>query len=427
MHFRRPFFGLQTSGFEHADVWPFVWQRLDHGIYLVALPLVSHDRSACPPTMPVIAAVLALLQELAPRMVLPPSYYASPTHIANLHLYLNAVMPYGSPVDTDATRVKLLTERGFQSTSSAMETVRPSWRPYLFGAPKSGQRIELNLNEMIDAYQYDKSSVPDIARAWGILQCRVLVNGLCEMQVSLSLSGEAALAILDLSSWGLHWCAQKSTQEHLEQELKVTCTPPSEPFPLLEYRIRPPFLAFPISGRYHLKILSRSQVQIAIQLQLHRGMSNQLEFCFVQIPMHNRGEITAIDGTPTVGGVTVDAKRKNLIRWNVGDKFPVRQNLEVTFRALITIDDTKPVRNLEHNDPFLTGSNAFCMLFFKIADSSISGVDISPKSITLSPAPTTKIPVSIRRSISSRSYLIWNSSGDVRRAISYDSSATLRT
>ena len=425
MHFRRCCFALTTSGFDPAEVWPFVWQRFDHGVYLVALPLVHRGPSDVPPSFPLLAAVVGLLHELSPRVVLPPHYYASAAHLAALHLYINSALPYGSPIDTDAARLRLLADRGFQSASGALESIRPAWRPYLFGAPKSGQRVELSLNEMIDAYQYDKSSVPDVARAWGILQCRVLVNGLVEMQVALSLSGEAALAIVDLSSWGLHWCAQPTTLEQLEQELRITCVPPSETFPLVEYRIRPPFLAFPIKGHYQLKILSRTQLQIVVQLQLHRNMANQFDFCHVKIPMHNRGEITHVDGSPSLGSLAVDAKHKNLLRWNIGDKFSSRQNMEISLRALITIDDSKQVRNPEMNDPFLTGSNAYCQLIFKILDSSISGIDISPKSVSLSPSPHAKIPISIRRSISSRSYLIWNSSGDVRRAIPYDSSATL--
>merc|ERR1719321_2040951 len=65
-------------------------------------------------------------------------------------------------------------------------------------------------------------------------------------------------------------------------------------------------------------------------------------------------------------------------------------------------------------DPFLHGVNCYAEVFMEIPDTTLSGLAIDPKAVTV--YPTTRIygGVSVQKEVLTGKYVIWNMAGEVR-------------
>jgi len=65
-------------------------------------------------------------------------------------------------------------------------------------------------------------------------------------------------------------------------------------------------------------------------------------------------------------------------------------------------------------DPFLHGVNCYAEVFMEIPDTTLSGIVIDPKAVTV--YPTTRIygGVSVQKEVLTGKYVIWNMAGEVR-------------
>jgi hypothetical protein len=145
-----------------------------------------------------------------------------------------------------------------------------------------------------------------------------------------------------------------------------------------------------------------------------------------------RGQITSVQASPTAGSVTLD-DRKQTLKWEVGQRFASR-NLEVALPASVVFDGVS--RPTDIFDPFCTGPSCYVQVpharthartrelahrdgsllilsrhqaHFKMLDHTLSGINIDPKSVVVS--PNTKVQVVVMRETIANQYFIWNSLG----------------
>lgn len=132
-------------------------------------------------------------------------------------------------------------------------------------------------------------------------------------------------------------------------------------------------------------------MKVLVQLKLDDKVNNSFQYCEVDLPFPNRGNIINMEISPTAGAITLSPDKKGL-KWNLGQKFTSR-NKEVALPATIYFDGETSIE-----DPFLVGTNCFIKLKFKILAESLSGVIIESKSIKLFP-PSLKPQIQLDREI----------------------------
>ncbi|ELR23507.1 adaptor complexes medium subunit family protein [Acanthamoeba castellanii str. Neff] len=336
--------------------------------------------------LPCVTATLCLLEDIANfASIYEPPYEAK--HMAELQMYINCFMPFGTPSDTS----------------------RPAWKPYLY---KGKPRLEFMIREEVKASQYDSDTVPDAWQVHGTIFCKADIEGLPEITVTLSLPTGAATGkptarvedfIVDSRVRATDVTALK----------KLTFTPPLGQYPLCTYTVTS-LPKLPLRGFYQMKEVdaTRNEVKVLAQLKLDDAVNNDFEYCEVHVPFPNRGQITSVQASPTAGSVVLD-DRKQTLKWDVGQRFASR-NLEVALPASVVFDGVS--RSTDIFDPFCTGASCYVQAHFKVIDHTLSGINIDPKSVVVN--PSTKVQVVVMRETVGNQYFVWNSLGQGRYAVS---------
>lgn len=254
--------------------------------------------------------------------------------------------------------------------------------------------------------QYDRPETPDSCSTFGRVQVKVETESHPEITLSLS-KDPATLLLLP------RYHQSVTTIADSPSGMQVTFTPPIGPTSLVKYSLDTG--AIPIRGFYQMKEMASNQRKILLQLKVADPAANQFEFLIVELPFPGQPDIVGIDIQPTVGTISVDPKRKHTLVWNVGTKISGK-NLEASLSGLVFFEDTPSAAVSE--DPFCSKSTGYAKISFRIPDFCLSGLAAGSGSVSLNPKPNVKKSVGFSRSIESGEYIIWNSLGAAKFALS---------
>merc|ERR1712039_920097 len=65
-------------------------------------------------------------------------------------------------------------------------------------------------------------------------------------------------------------------------------------------------------------------------------------------------------------------------------------------------------------DPFLRGVNCYAEVFLEVPDTTLSGIVIDPKAVTVYPTTRVHGGVTVQKEVLTGKYVIWNMAGEVR-------------
>merc|ERR1711967_146605 len=65
-------------------------------------------------------------------------------------------------------------------------------------------------------------------------------------------------------------------------------------------------------------------------------------------------------------------------------------------------------------DPFLHGVNCYAEVFLEVPDTTLSGILVDPKAVTVYPTTRVYGGVSVQKEVLTGKYVIWNMAGEVR-------------
>merc|ERR1711957_731517 len=65
-------------------------------------------------------------------------------------------------------------------------------------------------------------------------------------------------------------------------------------------------------------------------------------------------------------------------------------------------------------DPFLHGVNCYAEVFLEVPDTTLSGIAIDPKAVTVYPTTRVYGGVTVQKEVLTGKYVIWNMAGEVR-------------
>merc|ERR1712168_60299 len=163
----------------------------------------------------------------------------------------------------------------------------------------------------------------------------------------------------------------------------------------------------PIKGFYQMK--GDLVVDVLVQLKLQEFINNSFEKLDVKLPFFNRGNIKQHESYPSQGSITIASNKRELI-WNIGTKFPSK-SLEVQLKSTITFKGQEnAIKKKSSDEYFCVDKNAYVQVTFKMNDFTLTGLNIDPTCITVT--PTVKMKINIAKTISSTDFKIWNTHGD---------------
>lgn len=162
--------------------------------------------------------------------------------------------------------------------------------------------------ETISAALYDREDIPDSFSILGQINCRAELEGLPDVQLPLIGLKSAKAEILSF-----HQSAQYS--DHGEEKQAIIFSPPIGSFVLARYQVSHATNPAPVKGFYQLSLVSEDGGQFLFRLTLMEGYKAPyfMDFCTVTMPFPRR-RILSVDGTPSVGTVSVTEK---LIEWKI--------------------------------------------------------------------------------------------------------------
>jgi len=393
--------------------------------------------------------------------------------LSELNSYLTYTLPFGSRVDCTLNHSKLFFKTPFPDKAPSQK--QPSWKPYLHRSGKS--QIQFTIREEIRCAQYDLDSTPDVLFLNASIICKAELEGTPDVTLTL-IDGRTIESMTALPSsasfidhFTFHSCVHVAdippstpasfiafsgkvpsnnntnnnsnnsspsstvTSASLASSAnsggyhrnsinsvggaskKIIFSPPLEPFSLCDFRIKD-VNVFPLRGYYQMKEIDERTLRVLVQLKLHDSINNNFEFCTLRMPFSNRGVISHIEITPTVGTVSIAQNKKCLV-WNIGQKFTGRHR-EAALPGTVYFHpdrtEKKPTyRNIsETTDAFCVGQTAYVSLHFKINDDSLGKTTIDTNNIIF--YPNQKPKITVLREIESDEYLIWNSLGNARMA-----------
>eukprot|EP00053_Salpingoeca_punica_P006584 m.61891 g.61891 ORF g.61891 m.61891 type:complete len:461 (+) comp13755_c0_seq1:108-1490(+) len=366
-------------------------------ILLVALPLVdSQDAKTSLMKNEGVSMALVLLEELS--KFLPALLQGDKQALVEMHSYLSVACPFGTPLLEQRDAV-FRTVNGRPPTKLLTEK-QPAWKPVLF---KGKQQVTLTIVETVSAVQYDKPDIPDICRVSGTVFCKAELEGI--PQVSLVFTSKSAT-----ENWIKHPCVEASDAN--ANSHKIRFLPSLDSFPLAHYKLDSKAATLPVRGFYQMKAVDGSSVKLLVQLKLHESISNNFEYCDVELPFPDQGRIADVQGQATVGTLSVHPSGKAVV-WHIGPKFPGRE-MEVALPATITFQPSDGAPR--SGDLFCTNQNQFARVSFKSIEGSMSGTTADPSSLVL--FPNSKPKLQTNHFLVSEDYIIWNSLGQVRFTLS---------
>eukprot|EP01113_Clastostelium_recurvatum_P001046 TRINITY_DN10444_c0_g1_i5.p1 TRINITY_DN10444_c0_g1~~TRINITY_DN10444_c0_g1_i5.p1 ORF type:complete len:372 (-),score=2.77 TRINITY_DN10444_c0_g1_i5:12-1127(-) len=358
-------------------------------------------------------------------LIIPYAPLYKNIHFAELNVFLSSALPFGKMLESNSTLLKAYTKHSYLHTEPLLQKC-PSWRPHTF---KGRQQLDLTIRESIVCVQYDHPLVADTWMVSGSVLCRAELEGLPEVTAFV-----VPPASPDINFISVDPCVQAELNP--THTNKYVFVPPLDPFNLCTYGVGQ-MNKIPLRGFYQMKEISPNVVKILVQLKLDGDINNQFEYCVMHIPFKGRGLISTVQMSPTAGSVALDPSHTMLV-WNIGQKFTGR-NLEVALPAEISFNgetSTAPLLSSatlgwlspsavaatesaileeQRNDPFCREENTYVKLYFKLVGSSLSGLTMDTKRISL--FPNARVKIGIENEIYSSSYTIWNSLGQVKSAV----------
>lgn len=367
-----------------------------------------------------------------------------------LRNFISSSMPFGTPVDLGVANLSATRLNGFSSLDIPHTDLKqPAWKPYLF---RGKQRILFMIHEVVSAAMYDRDDVPDTISISGQINCRADLEGLPDVSFPLT-----SLNTAHIEALSFHPCAQVPEQGVDKQALIFS--PPLGNFILMHYQASLCNIGPPIKGFYQLSMVSEDEGAFLFKLKLMEGYKAPMaiDFCSVNMPFPRR-KIVLIDGNPSVGTVSTT---EHSVEWKiiVSGRSVTAKSLEATFPGTIkfapkTINRHSYASNLraeamheEESDSEVEGSNSmnnieelleekmnkdlnsvdleepFCWeaynyakVSFKLLGSTMSGMSVDPKAVTVYPAA--KAPCEVSAQVLSGDYILWNSLGRYPHAAS---------
>ncbi|KAK7264554.1 hypothetical protein RJT34_32163 [Clitoria ternatea] len=370
-----------------------------------------------------------------------PKIGSKPLDKDALRTFFSSSMPFGTPLDLNYSNIFNIKVNGFSASDlPPADQKQPAWKPYLF---KGKQRMLFTVHETVHAALYDRDEIPDTISVSGQINCRADLEGLPD--VSFPLAG-LNMAKLEVSSY--HPCAQVSDQGVDKQG--VMFSPPLGNFVLMRYQATCA-IGPPIKGFYQLSMVSEDKGAFLFKLHLMEGYKSPLtmEFCNVTMPFPRR-RIVSLDGTPSVGTVSTSERS---VEWKIviSGRGLTGKSIEVTFPGTVKFapwqnqrvlsssrsafeiiadedsdneaENASNMVNEEHlmekmnkdlppvdlEEPFCWQAYNYAKVSFKIVGSSVSGMAVDPKSVSIYPA--VKAPVEFSSQVTSGDYILWNTLG----------------
>ncbi|XP_014663260.1 PREDICTED: AP-5 complex subunit mu-1-like [Priapulus caudatus] len=401
---QKPVFQLPTPA---GNLWPLIIIE-QNGLLFLCLPLVDVQGVSRPPLIQIpgisvgFSLVLSLADYLGP---LTHNTTETSVRLIDAYKYLCEAAPFGTPLNTSGALVHQLLDSKPCSGSPSLRS--PAWRPVPY---KGKPQVYIIISEQVRCAQYDKAGVDDVWAVYGTVSCKAELNGAAP-EVSLGLDYHRADCATPIQDLVLHPCAHCSWNQTLTGiedstllPTMVCFTPPPEMFVLCHYTAN--MCQLPIRGFYQMREME-SSVTIMLQVKLNPSVQNYFDYCEVQMPFYNRGEITHVDSTVSVGKV-VTSNDKRILVWNIGEKFP-SNTLEASLSSTLKFSSMSTPSNT-YEDPFCTELNAYAKVVFKVSNYTLSECWVDVKSISISPSAKAKVLTA--RDVSSIDYRIWNSHGN---------------
>lgn len=403
---RSPAMELRMDNPAKGVLWPVL--AISQGpIILACLALVDAPAEPRPPLGSLLSVsqgltFLAGLQTFLLGSGGKPDSEGLASRLATLPSVLQQVCPLGTPLDVPlpgapATPI---------ASSPAGNQKQPAWRT---GLHRGRASVSVALVETARSMQYGNQSAQDMWDVYGTVTCKCEVEGvLPNVTVTLSLppNGSPLQDILvhpcvtSMDTSILTACSiDNSDGSAFSGPYKFPFCPPVEPFRLCSYTSQVPVP--PILGSYELKE-EDNQLRVSVSLKLHESVKNSFDYCEAHLPFFNRDQIGNVEVKVSSGHLDV-SKEKNLLIWNLGQKFP--KSREVTMDGKISFSGPSP----GPADPLCTGLTAYIKMYFKVSDITLSGCCVDQHSVQVYSSAKPRIVTS--RELLSKDYFIWNSTG----------------
>ena len=387
-------------GLFDGKLWPFVFLEREEYCFIA----LCSTENASPVVLSDIASTLELLKDAA------DAFLANPTP-SDLHAYVCTAFPFGSPIDTSAANVHRLLKEGFPVGKTSQK--RPAWKPYLY---HGRQRLAITIEEQISAMQYDNPAIPDVSKITGSIYCKAELEGNPEVSVTIP---EKYRKEAVLNNFTTHQLVQESSEPGPGKKL---CFPASsQEMMLCTYHVDGLNL-LPLRGFYQMKETGANEMKLLVQLKLMDDMNNEFEYCRAILPFPNKGVIDSIDSTPTSGTVSIADNGRSVV-WEIGTQFTSR-NREVALPATLQFKssegasrDTSTGALEDTADHFCVDRNAYVQLNFKMQNFTFSRMEFDKTHVSFYPKAA-KAQFMLTQQVVSGEYLIWNSLGKARFAVS---------
>ena len=396
------------------QVFPFVGIVVG-GVTFMALPLIVPNSLDMTGTQfsqsmqtsreyPAISGAFCFLQDLASNFFLANQKHQKVDELTNyLHMYLSQSAPYGRPIDTAPSNVHHLLTKTFPIQDEELSSSkRPAWKAHNIKFDQ--QRIHFIIRENVLSAQFDKKDIPDELSCFGSVLCSAEIDGFSDVTVSLS-------DLNNIKHMAVHYCCRDHPDEMThpgDYSMSISFSPPAGAFVLCKYNIahatKPP-----VRGYYQMRELADNKIEFLLQLAID-STDDQFDYCNVLIPFPNRSDIVDISYQSQQGQLTKGKGRNNLV-WAIGNRWKTK---ELSMSATVTFNPTDSASaSKDVSDPFFVNKNALVRLQYKLLNSTVSGIMIDPKTISLN--STSKLEgITVKREIVSEDCVIYNSRGDVR-------------
>jgi len=411
---QKPVYELEIST---GKLWPVVVVE-QHGFLFSCLPFVQQGAFNRPSLIDIPGVTLGftLLCALSDFLRNTPASELTEKS-KEVYGFLSQAAPFGTLLDTtvDSVIVKMTNK----PCPTPKTQKQPAWKPVLH---KGKNQIYIYITESIRAVQYDRNNIEDVWDIYGTVSCKAELEGTMPT-VTMTISHTAEGETTPLDHLLIHPCVQSADAYVLEEgrdravPRRVRFSPPLQMITLCHYTVcRTNTL--PITGSFEM-FVEELRVKVNVHLRLSENIKNQFEYCELQIPFKNSGQVTIQEASQNHGAVVL-SPNKTILVWNIGQRFPAKSD-EINMSAVLQLGDSQPSRtgsfveeqsaktgSLE--EQFCVGQNAYAQLFFKINDFTLSGCFIDPKSIQV--APSMKYKLTPIREFVSAEYKFWNSHGD---------------
>ncbi|XP_059632605.1 AP-5 complex subunit mu [Cornus florida] len=397
---------------------------------------------AKPVAAPVAASTIASTAVSGAVTSDAPKIGLRPLDKDTLRTFISSSMPFGTPLDLNYSNISAIKVNGFTSSDlPPADRRQPAWKPYLY---RGKQRVLFTIIETVHAAMYDRDEIPDSISISGQVNCRAELEGLPDVSFPLTGLDSACIEVLSF-----HPCAQVPEQGVDKQS--VMFSPPLGNFVLMRYQAicgtGPP-----IKGFYQLSMVSENEGAFLFKLHLMEGYKSPLtmEFCSLTMPFPRR-RVVSFDGTPSIGTVSTT---EHSVEWKIitSGRSVSGKSIEATFPGtvrfapwqtqrlpssvsvlgsiadedsddvdsesannIVNIDEflmeklNKDLQSVDLEEPFCWQAYNYAKVTFKMVGTSLSGMTIDPKSVSIFPA--VKAPVEFSTQVTSGDYILWNTLG----------------